>query len=163
MALWQEVKENLVDWCTTAADKTQELSRIGVRAYDKFGIRRDIERQFTELGGLVYEALEAGRDGVLTDATVTAIVARINELQNDLKRKQEEIDHIKEEHRRRAAAQADCEPGFIPPAELPPASRDAARVAEEAGDLPDGEAGPEAPERSRADRTDGSSEAQNSD
>lgn len=116
MALWEQVKENLVEWYETATDRTQELSRIGVRAYDKFGIRRDIERQFTELGGIVFEALEEGRSDLQADETVAAIVGRIHELQKELKLKQEEIDDIKEEHRRRAAARTDTEPGWTPPA-----------------------------------------------
>ena len=60
MPLWEQVKGNLVEWYSAAADKTEELAKIGVRRYDKFGISREIERQFTELGGLIYAVVIYG-------------------------------------------------------------------------------------------------------
>ena len=74
MSLWDDVKQNLSEWYTVAADKTSEVAKIASRRYDKFGISRDIERQFSELGSLVYNGLQEGREGILDDPAVTALI-----------------------------------------------------------------------------------------
>ena len=99
MPLWDQVKSNLVEWYTVAAEKTEELAKIGVRRYDKFGISRDIERQFTELGSFVYNAIAGGGQDFLQDPTLLAIVERIKGLEEDLRKKEEEIEEIRRLHR----------------------------------------------------------------
>ena len=106
MALWENVRENLVEWYGVAADKTEVMAKIGMRRYDKFGISRDIERQMTELGGLVYQALEEQREAIFVEPKFEAIVTRIKQLENELKAKEEEIDSIKEQNQERKAAAA---------------------------------------------------------
>ena len=103
MSLWDDAKKNLVKWYTVAADKSSEIAKIQSRRYDKFGISRDIERQFSELGSLVYNALQEGRDDVLADAEVSTLVERIQGLEADLRRKEEEIARIRREHADRKA------------------------------------------------------------
>lgn len=107
MPLWDQVKTNLVEWYTVAADKTEELAKIGVRRYDKFGISRDVERQFTELGSFVYNALAEGRQDFLADPTLTAIVERIKGLERDLLQKEEEIEEIRRIHREKVSHKED--------------------------------------------------------
>lgn len=107
MPLWEQVKGNLVEWYNVASDKTEELAKIGVRRYDKFGISRDIERQFTELGSFVFEALSEGRAEFASDATLLAIVERIKVLQQDLQHKETEIEEIRAVHRQKAATKAE--------------------------------------------------------
>ncbi len=107
MPLWEQVKGNLVEWYTVAADKTEELAKIGVRRYDKFGISRDIERQFTELGSLVFNRINEGQQELAGDPALLAIVERIRSLEADLQVKEEEIEDIRQDHRQRAAAKTD--------------------------------------------------------
>ena len=107
MSLWDDVKQNLSEWYTVAADKTSEVAKIQSRRYDKFGLSRDVERQFSELGSLVYNGLQTGREGILADPAVTALVGRIRGLEAELKLKDEEIDRIRREHdARKGAARA---------------------------------------------------------
>jgi uncharacterized protein YydD (DUF2326 family) len=103
MPLWEQVKSNLVEWYSVAADKTEELAKIGVRRYDKFGISRDIERQFTELGSFVYNALTEQRKDFLADPTLLAVVERIKVLEQDLRAKESEIEDIKAARQHRTA------------------------------------------------------------
>jgi hypothetical protein len=77
-----------------------------MRRYDKFGISRDIERQLAELGNFVYNAHNEGRGDVSDDPTFQAIVTRVRELETELKRKEEEIEHIRAEARERKEAAA---------------------------------------------------------
>ena len=79
--------------------------------YDKFGISRDIERQFGELGSLVYNGLKEDREDILSDQAVGVLFERIRGLEEELRRKDEEIDSIREEFaaKKQAGAAADVE------------------------------------------------------
>ncbi len=112
MSLWDEVKQNLSEWYTVAADKTSEVAKIQSRRYDKFGLSRDVERQFSELGSLVYNGLQEERDGLLDDPAVASLVARIRGLETELRLKDEEIERIRKEHQaRKGAARAAASSG----------------------------------------------------
>ena len=104
MALWDEVKKNLVEWYTLTSDKTTEAARIGSRRWDKFGISRDIERQFSELGSLVYVGLKDENADVLQSDSVVELVQRIETLELELASKGEEIDDIRAEYAKAAAS-----------------------------------------------------------
>jgi len=103
MSLFDDVKKNLMEWYTVSSDKTTEVARITTRRYDKFGISRDIERQFSELGSLIYNGIKEERQDLLADPAVRALLERIKGLEDELKVKNEEIENIQEEfHQRRA-------------------------------------------------------------
>ncbi len=108
MSLWEEVKSNLVELYSVTSDKTVEVARIGSKKYEKFGISRDIERQFSELGNLVFSSFQEDRvDSIKDDEKVIALVERIAGLELELKAKEEEINDIREDSakpRERAAA-----------------------------------------------------------
>jgi hypothetical protein len=104
MALWDDVKTNLVEWYTLTSDKTTEVARVGSRRWDKFGISRDIERQFSELGSLVYVGLKDGAEDILAGEAVQSLVKRIENLESELVAKNEEIENIRAEYARAAAA-----------------------------------------------------------
>ena len=106
MSLFDDVKKNLVEWYEVTSDKTSEVTRVYSRKYDKFGISRDIERQFSELGSLVYNGLNNEQTDLLQDEGVLALVARITSLEAELKLKEEEIDSIRQEFSGRKAEAA---------------------------------------------------------
>ncbi len=106
MSLFDDVKGNLVEWYTVTSEKTTEVTRVATRKYDKFGISRDIERQFGELGSLIYNGVQADRTDLLTDEGVLALVERISVLENELRAKDEEIDGIRQEYAGRKAEAA---------------------------------------------------------
>ena len=101
MSLWDDVKSNLAEWYTVTSEKTSELARITTRRYDKFGISREIERQFSELGNFVYTGLKGGKDDLLDDQVVQDLVVRIQTLETELREKDEEIEHIRKETARK--------------------------------------------------------------
>jgi len=107
MALWDDVKKNLVEWYTVTSEKTSEAARIGSRRWDKFGISRDIERQFSELGNLVYSGLKEGQEDILESEDFQSLVSRIETLEEELKLKDEEIETIRAEYRREARRAAE--------------------------------------------------------
>jgi hypothetical protein len=142
MTLWDDVKSNLTEWYGVAADKTGELAKVGLRRYDIFGLSRDIERQFSEIGSLVYNALGEGRRDVLDDPALLALVDRVRELEQDLQAKEREIAEIRTAAGQRQAARsataetaaaAEAEAGAETGSESPPPGGSA-----EAGEAADG-------------------------
>jgi len=103
MSIWDEAKKNLVDWYAVTADKTTEVAKVTSRRYDKYGLSRDIERQFSELGSLVYNGLREEKQDILEDPEIAALVERIVKLEQALRTKEEEIEAIKRDHDARKA------------------------------------------------------------
>lgn len=95
MSLWEQVRANMSDWYAVAADKTEEMARIGVRKYDKFTISRDIERAFTDLGSHVYASVREGRTDFAHDVAVHDAVERLRTLELQLEQKEREIAVIR--------------------------------------------------------------------
>ena len=99
MSLWDQVKLNMTEWYAVAADKTEEMARIGVRKYDKFTISRDVERAFTDLGSHVYGAVREGRSDFAGDPVVLGAVERLRTLELELEHKEREIQSIRSQAR----------------------------------------------------------------
>jgi len=100
MSLWDQVKANMLEWYGTAAERTEEMARIGVRKYDKLTLSRTLERTLMQLGRHAYGALRDGRTDFAGDPEVRVAVSRIRDLEEQLAVKEQEIAEI------RAAAQA---------------------------------------------------------
>ncbi|MBC8425868.1 hypothetical protein H8E07_17290 [bacterium] len=131
MTLWDDVKSNLTEWYGVAADKTGDLAKVGLRRYDIFGLSRDIERQFSEIGSLVYNALGEDRRDVLDDPVLLSLVDKVRELEQDLQGKEQEISEIKTSaEQRQAARTAEADPA----PEAPPEASGEAEAAEGAPD-----------------------------
>lgn len=111
MSLFDDVKKNLVEWYSISSDKTAEVAKVTTRRYDKFGISRDIERQFGELGSLVYNGMREERGDLLDDPAVLALISRIQGLEEELRLKNEEIEGIQSEYSERRAKAASAAAG----------------------------------------------------
>lgn len=111
MSLFDDVKKNLVEWYGISSEKTAEVARVTTRRYDKFGISRDIERQFGELGSLVFNGLKEDREDLLQDPAVLALIERIKGLETELKLKSDEIDEIQRDYMERRARAASSAAG----------------------------------------------------
>jgi len=95
MSLFDEVKRNLVEWYGVAADKTGVAAKVGARKYDMFGISRDIERQFSEIGDIVYNGIESDRSDILEDPVLLELIEKVRKLEIEMISKQAEIADIK--------------------------------------------------------------------
>jgi len=130
MSLWDDVKKNLVSLYGTAAEKTNELAKVGSRRYDIFGLSREIERQFSEIGSHVYNALQEGRSDLAEDEVLQGLVAQVRKLEEELAAKKAEIEAIRAEAKAAAAAGGAAGSGFDVDAADPGAAAAAA------GDVP---------------------------
>jgi len=95
MSIMDQVKKNLREWYSLAADRTGEMAKISVRMYDKYGISREIERQLSELGSYVYHAVAQGRTEFAGDSELQGWIDRVRGLECDLATKVEEIEAIR--------------------------------------------------------------------
>ncbi len=95
MGLWDDFLKNAGAWYDSAAEKTGELARVGSRRYDIFGIGRDIERRYSEIGRLVHEGILQGRTDFGADPAVMDLVERIQKLEAELEAKRREIEAIR--------------------------------------------------------------------
>ena len=106
MSLWNDVKKNLAELYSTTSEKSSEFAKITSRRYDKFGISREIERQFSELGNLVYTGIKEEREDLLDDPVAQELIQKIGALEDELRAKDEEISNIKREYAERTAPAA---------------------------------------------------------
>lgn len=90
--------DSIRDGLELVVDKTEEYGKIGKLKVDIFSLKRNIEKQFTELGGRTYEVVTGeGPKTVSKDAEVKKIVAEIQSLEEQLKQKEAEIGQVRED------------------------------------------------------------------
>jgi hypothetical protein len=94
--LWDKIKQSVAEGMSTAAEKTEEYTKLGKAKLDVLAIKRKISKQFTELGGLAYEA---SKDKKPQDAfktpEVSVIVETIAELEAELAEKETQFEELK--------------------------------------------------------------------
>ena len=90
--------DNIRDGLELVVDKTEEYGKIGKLKVDIFSIKRNIEKQFTELGGRTFEVLTGeGPKSVAKDEEVKKIVEELQGLEEQLQQKEAEIAQVKVE------------------------------------------------------------------
>ena len=90
--------DSIRDGLELVVDKTEEYGKIGKLKVDIFSIKRNIEKQFTELGGRTFEVLTGeGPKSVAKDEEVKKIVEELQGLEEQLQQKEAEIAQVKED------------------------------------------------------------------
>jgi hypothetical protein len=95
-SLWEQLKKSVTDFYSSAADRTDELAKVGVRKLDILGMKRNIAHEMADLGGRVHHMLtEEHNTDVAEDAEVQGHLESIERLHALLKEKEREIEKIK--------------------------------------------------------------------
>lgn len=103
--LWDKIKKSVLDGVTTAAEKTEEYTKIGKAKLDILAVKHKITRQFTELGGLVYDAVKDNKsESALASDEVAAVIKRLNELDEELAKRENEMDMLLKKDKNEAAS-----------------------------------------------------------
>jgi hypothetical protein len=93
---WNDVKSTFFELYTLAAERTEEMARVGVKRYDRFTIARDLQHHYEDLGREVYRLVRAGEgELVATDPTVQRLVERLKALEAEREAKDDEIRDIR--------------------------------------------------------------------
>ncbi|MDZ7295529.1 MAG: hypothetical protein ONB14_08935 [candidate division KSB1 bacterium] len=118
-SLWDDIRKSLKEGLEKVADYTDEYTKIGRLKVDVAAIKHSINRLFAELGGRVYELIsQGGGAGIASDEKVSSLVERIKTLEEKLRKKEADIEHIKQiKEEERKKKQSAAEEPTPPPAE----------------------------------------------
>ena len=80
----------------TVVEKTEELTRIGRIKVDILNIKRNVEKNFSELGGRVYQLISKEKNAAIsTDKEAKEIIECIKILEKELDDKKSELAKVK--------------------------------------------------------------------
>ena len=97
---WDKVRRGVVEGYQLAAEKTDVYARIASRRLSIVGITRRIERTYAEIGERVYTLLTQDPDAnVSEDSYVKEWIGRVRAAEEELGRKEAEIEGIRRESR----------------------------------------------------------------
>ncbi|MCI0495042.1 hypothetical protein L0Z72_08530 [candidate division KSB1 bacterium] len=84
---------------TVVAKKTDEYTKIGKIKVEIIGIKRDIEKRFSELGGRTFQLIaEENNTKVAANEEVKSIIEAIKQLNEKLGLKKAELDQVRLEY-----------------------------------------------------------------
>lgn len=91
-SLWEKVKQGFL----LAAERTDELTKIGKLKFNIVGLHRTIEQNFNELGGKVYELTKSGRrkKPVTDDKDVKKLIKKIKGLEKQLSKEEKKLKNL---------------------------------------------------------------------
>lgn len=98
--LWEDIKKALKDGYITAAEKTEELTRIGKTKIDIASLKRQIDKKFNQLGGLTFQ-LVTGKKAIdiARHEEVQKLAQEITQLEKEIKDNERKIEEIKAKER----------------------------------------------------------------
>ena len=108
--LWDDLKENMKDWSTSAVEKAEEMSRIAMAKTEemtriskiKFEIhqlQREINKAYEKLGKLAYSHTKQDHMATFSGNTeFFEIVTKVEDIKEEMKLKKDEIEKIKLEY-----------------------------------------------------------------
>jgi hypothetical protein len=90
--------DSIRDGLELVVDKTEEYTKIGKLKVDIFTTKRNIEKQFTDLGGRAFELLTGDDpESLQKDDKVTKLIEDIQSLERELKEKEADIEQVKQD------------------------------------------------------------------
>ena len=94
--LWEKIKKSVAEGVTYAAEKTEEITKLGKAKLDILGVKRKISKNFTEIGGLMYDAIKDGKaEDVLKSSELKVLVSSVKDLEKELSEKEGEFENLK--------------------------------------------------------------------
>ena len=94
--LWEKIRKSILESVSVATEKTEEYTKFGKAKIDVLAVKRKISKQFTELGGIVYEAIKSKKtDEVLKSKEINEIVGSLKKLEKTLGEKEGVVDELK--------------------------------------------------------------------
>ena len=93
--LWGKIKKSVIEGASYAAEKTEELTKLGKIKIEILNVKRKISGQFSELGGITYEAIKAKTvEKELASDNVKALIKTIKGLESELVAKEKHYDEL---------------------------------------------------------------------
>ena len=94
--LWDDIARTLRESVDTVVEKTEELTKIGKIKIDILNIKRNVQKNFSELGGRVYHLIiKEKKTAISADKEATEIIECIKILEKELDDKKSELEKVK--------------------------------------------------------------------
>ena len=108
--LWDDLKENMKDWSTSAVEKAEEMSRIAMAKTEEMTriskirfeihqLQREMSKVYEKLGKLAYSHTKQDHMATFSGNTeFFEIVTKVEDIKEEIKLKKDEIEKIKLEY-----------------------------------------------------------------
>ena len=108
--LWEDLKDNMKEWSNSAVEKAEEMSRVAMAKteemtriskikFDNHQTLRKVSSEFEKLGKIVHDQIKKDNNATFAgNKEFFEIITYIDELNLNIKRKEEEIENIKKEY-----------------------------------------------------------------
>jgi hypothetical protein len=107
-SLWDDIKKTVQEGVAVAAEKTDELRKIGKVKVDIINLNRSLDKSYKDLGMAVHEHLSSGKKTAVNQVPkIKELAGAIDGLVESLKQKETEIEQIKQEAADKKAAGKD--------------------------------------------------------
>lgn len=94
-SIWEKTRKTAMEIFETGREKAEEYTKKGKEKWDIYTLKREIAKEFTQLGGLVYRLLvEKRTTRIAGDQEVKEKISRIKELEEDLRKREKSIETI---------------------------------------------------------------------
>ncbi len=94
--LWDDIAKTIREGVGTVVEKTEELTKIGKIKIDILNIKRNVQKNFSELGGRVYHLIiKEKKTAISADKEATEIIECIKILEKELDDKKSELEKVK--------------------------------------------------------------------
>ena len=94
--LWDDIAKTIREGVDTVVEKTEVLTKIGKIKIDILNIKRNIEKNFSELGGRVYQLNTKEKETeISTDKEAREVIECIKILEKELDNKKSELAKVK--------------------------------------------------------------------
>ncbi len=98
--LWDDIAKTIREGVDTVVEKTGELTKIGKIKIDILNIKRNVEKNFSELGGRVYHlSTKEKKTAISTDKEANEIIECIKILEKELDDKKSALEKVKSKRR----------------------------------------------------------------
>ena len=93
--LWDKIKKSVVEGASYAAEKTEEYTKLGKMKIEILNLKRKISSNFSNLGGITYEAIKAeSTEDELKSDKVTALIDTIDKLEGELEATEKQYEDL---------------------------------------------------------------------
>ncbi len=94
--LWKQIKKSVLEGASYAAEKTEELTKLGKAKIDILNTKRKISVKFSELGSITYEAFkEKTVDKEMKSERVKPLIEALKKLESQLEAKVKQYEELK--------------------------------------------------------------------
>jgi hypothetical protein len=96
--LWENLKKGLEQGIKTITEKTEELTEMGRLKLEIMSMKREIEKDFVELGGRIYQMMKENKSvNVTQNSEIQALVEKVKTEEKKLDEYNQKWENMKKD------------------------------------------------------------------